>query len=233
MSFFSSQKIRARFQPAKKFARYWRNQRNDLYNDHRIKSCTSEITSNGSSELFETAICAMSTPTPTKPQDSESDVPVVSPADSLYSICRHEILDKTCGIPMPTKDDTKNAIAALIQDDRPPVAGVFGNGPLLVSDIPASAAKENAEVVLGIEYVNFGIVRKSRIVSCIILLTFVCLFFFYSEAGRGCVLGPMTYGCAYWSMEVDDSIPKGFRDSKQMKEEGELASHGTIHELVG
>ena len=43
-----------------------------------------------------------------------------------------------------------------------------------------------------------------------------------SEAGRGCVLGSMVYGCAYWSMDVDESIPKGFRDSKQMKEEGKL-----------
>ena len=32
----------------------------------------------------------------------------------------------------------------------------------------------------------------------------------------------MVYGCAYWSKKVDDSIPKGFRDSKQMKEEGNL-----------
>jgi len=29
----------------------------------------------------------------------------------------------------------------------------------------------------------------------------------------------MVYGCAYWSLKVDDSIPKGFRDSKQMKAE--------------
>lgn len=105
----------------------------------------------------------MSTPKHTKPQNSESaegHVAVVSPADTLYSTCRHEILDKNCGIPMRTKDDTKKAIAALIQDDRPPVAGVFGNGPLLISDIPASSAKEDANVVLGIEYVNRGIASR-------------------------------------------------------------------------
>lgn len=38
----------------------------------------------------------------------------------------------------------------------------------------------------------------------------------------------MVYGCAYWSLEVDESIPKGFRDSKQMKDEGKFK---TIAEL--
>ena len=123
----------------------------------------------------------------TQTQSTESPE---SAAAALYSICRHEILDDSCGIPIKSKEQTKQAIAALINDDRPPIAGVFGNGPLLVSNIPASSLGENAEVVLGID-----------------------------EAGRGCVLGSMVYGCAYWSTKVDESIPKGFRDSKQMKEE--------------
>ena len=100
----------------------------------------------------------MSTPKQTLPQDPDSpegrtknSTVVVSPAEALYSTCRHEILNKECGIPMSTKEDTKKAIAALIEDERPPIASVFGNGPLLVSNIPASSAKENAEVVLGIE----------------------------------------------------------------------------------
>lgn len=43
-----------------------------------------------------------------------------------------------------------------------------------------------------------------------------------SEAGRGCVLGSMIYGCAYWSTDVDKSkkIPSGFRDSKTLNEDG-------------
>ena len=97
----------------------------------------------------------MSATTPKQTLDSESsggsNANLVSPADALYSTCRHEILDETCGIPMPTKENTKTAITALIRDGRPPVAGVFGNGPLLVSNIPESSASETAEVVLGIE----------------------------------------------------------------------------------
>jgi len=68
----------------------------------------------------------------------------------IYCTCRHATLCSKCGIPMNTKDDTKKAIDALIVEDRPPLANVFGNGPLIVSDIPKSTIN-NAEVVLGIE----------------------------------------------------------------------------------
>jgi hypothetical protein len=52
---------------------------------------------------------------------------------------------------MPSKDATKRAIAALIEDKRPAEVNVFGSGPLLLSNVPKSSVAENAEVVLGIE----------------------------------------------------------------------------------
>ena len=39
------------------------------------------------------------------------------------------------------------------------------------------------------------------------------------EAGRGSVLGPMTYGTAFWSVEDEEKIPKDFNDSKQLSED--------------
>mmetsp|Transcript_21500 Transcript_21500/g.51298 ORF Transcript_21500/g.51298 Transcript_21500/m.51298 type:complete len:392 (+) Transcript_21500:228-1403(+) len=111
---------------------------------------------------------------------------------NVYCPCPRPAFCRKCGDPMRSRTAAADALDALIRDRRPDSASVFGNGPLLLSDRPASssAAAKPTGVVLGID-----------------------------EAGRGCSLGPMVYGCAYWSKDVDDSIPKGFRDSKQMKEE--------------
>lgn len=68
---------------------------------------------------------------------------------------------------------------------RPSPSSLFGNGAMLVSDIPGSAFKEG---------VNMGI----------------------DEAGRGPVLGPMTYAAAFWAKSQDSKVPHGFNDSKQL-----------------
>lgn len=124
------------------------------------------------------------TPKTESPEDGKENSG--SSSTVIYCTCRRATLCNKCGVPMSSKYATKKAIASLIEDERPPLASVFGNGPLLLSNIPNSSLAENAGVVLGID-----------------------------EAGRGCVLGPMVYGCAYWSINID--VPKGFRDSKQMK----------------
>ena len=59
--------------------------------------------------------------------------------------------DRSSGIPMRTKEDTKKAITMLIEDERPPIANVYGKGPLLLSNVPESSVSKNAEVALGIE----------------------------------------------------------------------------------
>jgi ribonuclease HII len=99
---------------------------------------------------------------------------------------------------MKDRDETKAMVQEIQANPRHADFGVFGNGPLLVSDIPESCMEKGAEVHIGID-----------------------------EAGRGSVLGPMLYGAAYWSVSNDNNdnnnnnksnIPKGFQDSKALTE---------------
>ena len=127
---------------------------------------------------------------PAKEMASEADNNLVQ---SMYCACKNQQSCQQCGIPFDSRETTKLALTKL--QERPPLSNVYGNGTLLVSDVPKSSSNTSSDrgIVLGID-----------------------------EAGRGCVLGPMVYGLAYWSADestLTKPIPKGFNDSKQLSDE--------------
>ena len=70
-----------------------------------------------------------------------------------------------------------------------------GDGPMMMSDLPGNllgrGGSPGPPVKMGID-----------------------------EAGRGAVIGPMTYGAAFWAVDVDEEMEKkGFDDSKQLTHE--------------
>ena len=102
------------------------------------------------------------------------------------------------GKPLPNREATNAVLDALLQDSwRSSPDDVYGPGPSIVSDVPKDCqSSEQGGVIMGID-----------------------------EAGRGPLLGPMTYAAAYWNPNVEDSggkveehasIPSGFNDSKQL-----------------
>mmetsp|Transcript_12281 Transcript_12281/g.16079 ORF Transcript_12281/g.16079 Transcript_12281/m.16079 type:complete len:356 (-) Transcript_12281:149-1216(-) len=102
--------------------------------------------------------------------------------------------DVFLGKPISNRSETEAVISALHENKATTNDHVFGQGPFILSDIPKSALSKDGDsrgVILGID-----------------------------EAGRGSVLGPMIYGCAYWQRpkesENEDTM---FADSKKLTEE--------------
>lgn len=95
--------------------------------------------------------------------------------------------------PCSSREETISSIESLVTGESDtPLCQVYGEGPLLISDIPSNCTGKNINVNVGID-----------------------------EAGRGPILGPMVYSAAYWSPpQPNDSelskLEKLFRDSKTL-----------------
>jgi ribonuclease H len=67
-----------------------------------------------------------------------------------------DLLYRSSGSPLPDRSTTQRVVATLHSDQsiRPPVSNVFGDGPLLLSDVPASCLQDG--VVVGIDEAGRG-----------------------------------------------------------------------------
>ena len=126
------------------------------------------------------------------------------------------------GHPPQTRSETKQIVETWLHDKDPIDHDAYGEGPMILSDIPQSILEQSQRqqqetnngnglgVVLGID-----------------------------EAGRGSVLGPMIYGVAYWLTSNNEESQRSkssqfsvFADSKQLTPERRqyLWDHVLLHE---
>ena len=105
-------------------------------------------------------------------------------------LCKYQIEQRLISSkPCETKDETIEVLKSVCSGYRTSPINMYGPGNILLSSIPLNAAncKGREGVLLGID-----------------------------EAGRGPILGPMTYAAAYWHPDDTSRVPKGFMDSKQL-----------------
>jgi ribonuclease H2 subunit A len=77
-----------------------------------------------------------------------------NPHSGVYCYCLHALNCTQCGKPHDDRPATKTAIQHILEDPRPVRTNVYGNGPLLVSDVPESTKR--TPIVLGIDEAGRG-----------------------------------------------------------------------------
>jgi ribonuclease HII len=129
----------------------------------------------------------------------------------IYCSCLHRSsMCHDCGQPLDDKKMTQHSIEALISTERCPISNVYGNGPLVLSNVPESSS--NKDIVLGIDEAGRGSVLGHMVYG-------------------------MAYWAAPAAADQEDllNIPKDFNDSKQLTEKDRDRLFDTIvqHPHIG
>lgn len=72
----------------------------------------------------------------------------------VYCYCLHAATCSLCGKPRTDRLATMDAVSHIQREPRPPRSNVFGQGPLLLSDIPSSA--NGCPIIVGIDEAGRG-----------------------------------------------------------------------------
>ena len=108
----------------------------------------------------------------------------------VYCYCLHAATCSQCGKPRTDRSATVDAIDHIRNDPRPPRSNVFGQGPLLLSDIPSTI--KGSPVIVGIDEAGRGSVLGHMVYGMA----------YWSIDAQG-----------------SDRIPTSFNDSKQLTED--------------
>ena len=144
---------------------------------------------------------SQSSRTQTEAKKSENSAATIGAADnkdadfeairSLYCCCIHPNSCSKCGLSKPNQENSTDSMKTMMKMNcpRPELNDVFGNGPLFLSHIPASA-KDG--VCVGIDEAGRGSVLGPMVYGC-------------------CFWAP--------SAQQNKQIPSGFQDSKALNDQ--------------